>query len=264
MVTVMDEVVAPLLHNKVPVKFAAVNTELPQLLTTDTVGADGITLGADVPLPAALVHPFTVCVTVYAAALDTVIEVLLAPLLHNNDPVKLPAVNTELPQLLTTDTVGADGITFGAETPLPVALIHPFTVCVTVYAEASVTVTDAVVAPLLHNNDPVKFAAVNTELPQLLTTDTDGADGITFGADIPLPAALVHPFIVCAAVYVAESATVIEFVIAPLLHNKDPVKFPAVNTVLPQLLTTNTVGAAGITFGADIPLPAALIHPFTV
>jgi hypothetical protein len=53
-------------------------------------------------------------------------------LFHNNDPVKLPALNTELPQLLTTETVGADGITFGADVPLPAPLVHPFTVCFTV------------------------------------------------------------------------------------------------------------------------------------
>ena len=55
---------------------------------------------------------------------------------------------------------------------------------------------DVVVALLLHNNDPVKLLAVNTELPQLLETVTVGADGTTFGADVPLPAALIHPFIV--------------------------------------------------------------------
>ena len=117
-------------------------------------------------------------------------------MLHNNDPVKLTAVNIELPQLLTTDTAGADGITFGADVPLPVVLTHPFTFCVTVYVAALATVIELVVAPLLHNNEPVKLPAVNNELPQLFTTDTDGADGITFGADVPLPLALMHPFIV--------------------------------------------------------------------
>jgi hypothetical protein len=53
---------------------------------------------------------------------------LEALLLHNNDPVKLPAVNTELPQLFTTDTVGADGITLGADVALPAVLVHPLTV----------------------------------------------------------------------------------------------------------------------------------------
>ena len=60
----MDEVIAPLLHNKVP---AAVvdKTEVPlQLFTTVTTGVAGIAFGADVPLPFALVHPFTVVFTV--------------------------------------------------------------------------------------------------------------------------------------------------------------------------------------------------------
>ena len=52
----------------------------------------------------------------------------VAPLLHNKEPVKDPAVNTELPQLLTTDTLGADGVCFGAAIPLPEVLVHPFTV----------------------------------------------------------------------------------------------------------------------------------------
>ena len=56
----MDEVVAPLLHNREPVNEPAVNTELPQLLTTATVGADGMVLGAATPLAGELVHPFSV------------------------------------------------------------------------------------------------------------------------------------------------------------------------------------------------------------
>ena len=180
-VTVIDEVVAPLLHNNDPVKFEAVKTELPQLLTTPTVGADGTASGADVPLPVALVHPATVCVTVYVAALVTVMDNVVAPLLHNNDPVKFEAVKTELPQLFTTLTVGADGVASGADIPLPVALVHPATVCVTVYVAASVTVMEEVVAPLLHNKDPVKLDAVNNELPQLLVTLIVGAAGVDFG-----------------------------------------------------------------------------------
>ena len=64
------------------------------------------------------------------------------------------------------------------------------------YVPAAVTVIDGVVAPLLHNNDPVNAPAVNTELPQLLTTPTVGAGGIVLGAAVPLPAALIHPSIV--------------------------------------------------------------------
>ena len=60
----MDGVVAPLLHSSEPVNPDAVNIELVQLSVTVTVGAGGMTFGAAMPLPAELVHPFTVCVTV--------------------------------------------------------------------------------------------------------------------------------------------------------------------------------------------------------
>ena len=54
---------------------------------------------------------------------------------------------------------------------------------------------------MLHSNDPVNPEAVNTELPQLLTTFTAGATTAEFnGAAIPLPEALVQPFIVCVTV----------------------------------------------------------------
>ena len=86
-VTVMDEVVAPLLHNKEPVKDVAVNIELPQLFTTVTTGAVGIAFGAATPLPEGLVQPFTVCVTEYVPAVVTVIDEVVAPLLHNKEPV---------------------------------------------------------------------------------------------------------------------------------------------------------------------------------
>ena len=80
---------------------------------------------------------------------------MVAPLLHNKEPVNDVAVNIELPQLFTTVTTGADGIAFGAATPLPEGLVHPFTVCVTEYVPAVGTVIDEVVAPLLHNKEPV-------------------------------------------------------------------------------------------------------------
>ena len=65
--------------------------------------------------------------------------------------------------------------------------------------------------------------------------------------------------------YVPAVAAVIDAVVAPVLHNKEPVKPEAVNTELPQLLTTFTVGAATEGFaGAAVPLPGALVHPLTV
>src|SRR6185436_17939173 len=171
------------------------------------MGADGIAFGAATPLPGRLVHPFSVCVTVYVPAVVTVIDEVVAPLLHNKEPVKDVAVNIELPQLFTAVTTGADGIAFGAATPLPEGLVHPFTVWVTVYVPAVATVMDEVVAPLLHNKEPVNDVAVSVELPQLFTTVTTGADGISLGAATPLPGRLVHPFTVCVTVYVPAVVT---------------------------------------------------------
>ena len=156
----------------------------------------GVGFGAAVPLAPGLAQPLSVCVTVYVPAVVTVIEVVVAPVLHNNEPVNEPAVNTLLSQLLVTVTVGAGTLT-GAAISLPGALVHPLTVCVTVYVPATVTVIDAVVAPVFHNKDPVNDPAVNVELPQLFTTVTIGAGTFdVIGAATPLPGALVQPLTV--------------------------------------------------------------------
>ena len=92
------------------------------------MGAEGNGFGAALPLPPALSHPFTVWVTVYDPAVVTVMDVVVAPVFHNKDPVKLPAVTAELPQLFNTVTVGAEGIDFGAAALLAAALVQPLTV----------------------------------------------------------------------------------------------------------------------------------------
>jgi ABC-type phosphate/phosphonate transport system permease subunit len=130
LVTVIDGVVAPLLHNKLPVALVE-STLLPQLFTTVTIGVAGVLVGAAVPLPAALVQPFEDTVTVYAPALVTVIDGVVAPLLHNKLPVAL-VESTLLPQLFTTVTIGVAGALVGAATPVPVSLVQPFSVAVTV------------------------------------------------------------------------------------------------------------------------------------
>lgn len=122
------------------------------------------------------------------------IEEPVAPLLHKSEPLKPEAVNTELSQLLTTSTVGGSGFAFGAAIAFAEGLVQPFTDCVTVYVPAVVTVIDAVVSPVLHNNEPVTAEAVNNELPQLLVVFTVGGSGVVFGAEVPLPSGLVQPF----------------------------------------------------------------------
>jgi len=98
---------------------------------TVTVGAAGVAFGAAVPLPEALVHPLTVAFTVYEPAEVTVIEEVVAPLLHSNVPAAV-VESTEFPQLFTTVTTGVEGVVFGAAMPLPGRLVQPLTLVVTV------------------------------------------------------------------------------------------------------------------------------------
>src|SRR4030095_3755119 len=194
----MELVVCPVFHNKDPVKLVAVNTELPQLLLTDTPGAGGIAIGEAVSLANELVQPFTVCETVYEPDVVVVMKLVVSPVLHKIDPVTPVAVNSELPQLLTTAIPGADGIGIGAAVPLAIGLEQPSTVWFTVYVPAVVTVIELVVSPVLHNIDPVSPVAVSTELPQLLAISIPGASTVEVtGAATPLPASLVQPLIVC-------------------------------------------------------------------
>jgi hypothetical protein len=165
------------------------------------MGADGIIFGAAIALAGSLVHPSTVCVTVYSPPAVTVIAGVVSPVLHNKLPVKSPAVNFELPQLSTTVMVGeATDEIIGAAITLPGSLVQPFTVCVKVYVPPVVTVIDVVVSPVLHSNDPVNDPAVKTEWPQLFATVTVGAGGIIFGEAVALPSALTHSLTVCVTV----------------------------------------------------------------
>ena len=192
----MEAVVAPLLHKIVP-PAGIERVELPQLLTTVTAGVAGVAFGAAAPEPAALIHPLTVLVTVYVPGVVTLMEAVVAPLLHRIVP---PAGidRVELPQLLTTVTTGVAGVAFGAATPDPAALVQPLTVLVTVYVPGVVTLIEAVVAPLLHRIVP-PAGIDRVELPQLLTTVTTGVT-VEPGAATPDPAALVHPLTVLVTV----------------------------------------------------------------
>jgi len=192
-------------------------------------------------------------------------EFVVCPVLHNKDPVKPVAVNTELPQLLLTDIPGAVGIAIGAAVSLANELVQPFTVCETLYEPDVVVVMKLAVSPVLHKIDPPTPVAVNSELPQLLITDIPGADGIGVGAAVPLAAGLEQPSTVWVTVYVPAVVTVIELVVSPVLHNIDPVAPVAVSTELPQLFVTSTAGASTVEIkGAAVSLPSALVHPLIV
>src|SRR5436189_5547843 len=104
----MEGVVCPVLHNIVP-EAVVDNTELPQLFTTVTAGADGIAVGAAAPEPFALAQPPTVCFTVYVPRSEERRVGKVCRVLHNKVPEAVDD-NTELPQLFTTVTPGVEVI----------------------------------------------------------------------------------------------------------------------------------------------------------
>jgi len=84
----------------------------------------------------------------------TVIDVEVAPVLQSNEPVNEPAVSVELPQVLTTDTVGADGMVFTVnvaepEFTEPLLLVHTARYCLLFNAVVALIVNVPLVATLI-------------------------------------------------------------------------------------------------------------------
>mgnify|MGYP000161827994 CR=1 FL=1 len=248
----MDAVVSPVDHRRFVPKTVSVDD--PQLSVTDTDGAAGTANGDAVPEPAALVHPPTVCVTVYVPAVVTVIDAVVSPVDHNKFvPV---AVNVDDPQLSVTVTVGADGAAGSDKVSFNVFEEHPLSNVIAYEPDVNpVIVYGSVTTPLLPDEVPVH---VTVPVPVPFTTiepslfpHTEGSVnapavivGAANGAAVPEPGGLVHPPTVCVTVYVPAVVTVIDAVVSPVDHNKFvPV---AVNVDDPQLSVTVTVGAAGI------------------
>jgi hypothetical protein len=63
------------------------------------------------------------------------------------------------------------------------------------------TIINGVCSPVFHINRPLGRNTESVEVPlQLSTTFTNGVSGVVFGAAVPLPALLVHPFTVVVTV----------------------------------------------------------------
>jgi len=243
----MEDVVAPVLHNNVP-DAVVDKVDVPlQLLATFTIGVDGVVFGAAVPEPASLIQPLTVWVTVYVPALLTMMEAVVAPVLHNNVPdAVVDKVDVPL-QLLTTFTIGVSGVVFGAAVPEPASLTQPSTVWVTVYAPALLTMMEAVVDPVLHNNIP-DAVVDKVDVPlQLLTTFTDSVDGVGLIVKFNVttlshPAAFMKVRVAVAdAVYVTPYQTKLpqdEAVVSPVFGEQTPALISFKETPLTELLDT--------------------------
>jgi len=105
---VMEEAVAPVLHDKEPVAVVD-KVDVPlQLLTAVITGVAGVVPITAVVVPAALVHPLEVEVTLYVPAAVTVTEEAVAPPgLHDKVPVAVVEIVAVPLQLFTAV---ADGV----------------------------------------------------------------------------------------------------------------------------------------------------------
>jgi hypothetical protein len=200
---------------------------------------------------------------VYTPAAVTVIEVVVSPSLHSNEPAVLVCKVDVLLQLFIVIIEGATGIFFGAAEFVPKPLVQPNAEAVTLYEPTEVTVIEVVVAPVFQSNEPVEVVD-KTEDPQLFATVITGVPGVTFGFAVLLPAILTHPFTVCVTVYTPAENTVTDVVVAPVLQFNEPVAVVDKIEMLPHSSVSDTEGIGGATFGAATPAPAALVQPFTV
>jgi hypothetical protein len=110
-----------------------------------------------------------------------------------------------------------------------------------------VTVIDAVVAPLLQSREAVTLSTVNTELPQLFATLTEGVGGVALTVNVAafefaVPTPLVHTARYCFELSLTEAVKVNEAFTAPLrsVH------------VFPSVLTCHCTIGAGVPVAADV------------
>ena len=156
------------------------------------------------PLPAILVQPVTVCVTVKVADVVTVIEAVVAPVLHTNAAVGAPlAVNTELPQLLMTEMDGAAGMeltvnTTALEFTLPARLVHTARYCLLLSAVAVVNDNVPEVAPL------ILFQFV----PLVLSCHCTVGKGLPLAAELKITFSPAH-FVCATGCVVTEGDTIL-------------------------------------------------------
>ena len=183
-------------------------------VAADAVGAAGPAgTGLTVTEPAIEIQPVVVFLTVTAykpdATLLKVVEawyvvplILYSRLAPVGAVIKMVPVGTVQPGCTDTVAVGAAGNATGAAvTELLIILVHPPTVCVTVYVPAVVTVLGLPVPASLQVSVPVAPVAVMVELPQLFTTVNTGAAGTGNGAVFTeLLTGLVQPPTVCVTV----------------------------------------------------------------
>jgi hypothetical protein len=113
----------------------------------------------------------------------------------------------------------------------------------------------AVVDPLLHNSDPLKGPAVNTEFSQLLTTVIVGVTGIKLTVKVAGSELTEAPLFVHTARYcLLLSAGVVD-------NDKEPLVAPLISfQIVPFVLSCHCTVGAGVPLAAEVKLTLAPAH----
>ena len=198
------------------------------------VGAVGIALTVAVVVPAVLVHPLTVAVTLYNPVAAVVALAIvgfckvdvkpLGPVQAYVAPVTVEAVRFKvLPAQIGPPfpAVGAVGIALTVAVVVPAVLVHPLTVAVTLYNPVAAVVALAIVGfckvdvkllgPVQAYVAPVTSVAVRFKvLPAHIGPlfPAVGAVGIALTVAVVVPAVLVHPLTVAVTLYSPVAAVV--------------------------------------------------------
>jgi catabolite regulation protein CreA len=188
------------------------------------------------------------------------------------------------------EAVGVAGVVFTTTAVVPVPLVHPLVVTVTLYVPAMATVAFVRVgfwAEDVKEDGPVhEYVAPATAGVERLIVfpvhtgellDALGVAGVVLMTIAVVPAALVHPLVVTVTLYVPAMATVAlvrvgfwtedvneagpvhEYVAPATVAVEKFAVFPLHTGVLLE-----GEGVAGVVFTATTVVPAALVHPPTV
>ena len=176
-------VIAPVLHEyEVPPVAVRVAVAPAHIVGLFTVGV-GSAFTVTVP-EAVSVHPAAlVAVTVYVPAVEVVIEVVVALVLHTYEvPPVAVSVAVAPEHMVALFTVG-EGSAFTVTVPVAVA-VHPAAlVAVTVYVPAVEVVIEVVTAPVLHEYDvppvAVRVAVAPAHIDGLFTVGVGSAFTVT-------------------------------------------------------------------------------------
>ena len=218
LLTVIEDVVAPLLQTNVVFEEAVAVSITEVVVHVNTLSAPALTVGGVISwvttTTSEAVQPFPVfvAVTVNVPALLTGIDEVVAPLLQTNVVFEEAVAVSSTEVVVQVNTLSAPALTVGGVmfwvTTTTSEAVQPFPVfvAVTVNVPALLTGIDEVVAPLLQTNVVFEEAVAVSSTEVVVQVNTLSAPALTVGGVLlsvtTATSEAEHPFIVSVAVTV--------------------------------------------------------------